>query len=169
MEIKINTEETKIEELKGAIDIIKRAIERRSDNSTQTTIPKKNLEEPEHQEVPQPKQLPIPENKVEPPKPIEEKRRPTPPPHVDLSAISMPDKVNKSFSKPTSMSNNYSSYSTPQKSSKEIVQEIITNMKRKSPEGPLYMQNIISLASTKGLSEDKTRQVVSQLKEEGSI
>jgi len=113
--------------------------------------------------------LPIPENKVEPPKPIEEKRRPTPPPHVDLSAISMPDKVNKSFSKPTSMSNNYSSYSTPQKSSKEIVQEIITNMKRKSPEGPLYMQNIISLASTKGLSEDKTRQVVSQLKEEGSI
>jgi len=175
MEIKIHTEETRVEELKSTIEIIKRAIERRSESGVQTTIPKIETKE-EPPEIPQSPQLPQQEKRIEPIVPIvapkEERPIRTPPPSVDLSAISMgglSEKNGNRHSNSTPITRSVPHPEPPRRNEKDTLQDIIVNLKRKNPNGPLYMQNIVSLANAKGISEDRTRRLVSELKEEGSI
>ena len=165
MEVKIDTEGN-LDDLKQALEIIKKALERRNADKTQQELPAPSQElEPtsslEVQKVEQP---------IEPPK--VEAPEPSPPPSVDISALAMSDygqkKENRTMDTLTH-EKEPTTVSSPQLGEKDTVLEIITNLKRKNPDGPLYMQNIISLANAKGIAEEKARQLVSQLKEEGSI
>lgn len=181
MEIKVSTEETDLEELKQALDIIKRAINKR-DNAGQTELPKEilapvqeeEIKEPEKYEEPEVKQ---PERMIEEPKPIPvkiEQPRRIPPPPVDMSALTMSDRGKRSMSSSNSSmrpSQSFSqpSFQQPKTNEKDSVMEIINNLKRKNPDGPLYMQNIVSLAGSKGISEERTRRLVSELKDSNSI
>ena len=183
MEIKVSTEETDIEELKQALDIIKRAIDRR-DNTTQTELPKEIISQSIPKEEPkEPQMYEEPKIEQESPRMIEqiqpklvqpEPPKRIPPPSIDISALSMSDRgrrpINSIRSNSSSSSSN-SSYSQPQPrlNEKDAVLEIISNLKRKNPDGPLYMQNIISLTNSRGISEEKTRRLVSELKDSGSI
>ncbi len=160
MELKINTEETNLEELKQALELIKKVIERR-DISNETQKKLSPISQPEEEpKIEQPTQ--------EEPQGVEQA---TPPPSVDISALAMSDYGQKNENRTV---NNISSTtqqteSTQQINEKDAVLEIITNLKRKNPNGPLYMQNIISLANAKGIQEEKTRKLVTELKESDSI
>ncbi len=181
MEIKINTEETELEELKQSLDIIKRAINRR-DNAFQTELPKEILQsipqeetkEPEKYEEPKMEQLEQP-RMIEQPKPVVQPMqiappKRTPPPTVDMSALTMSDRGRRSApSMGSSSSFSQPSFQQPRINEKDAVVEIINNLKRKNPDGPLYMQNIVSLANSRGISEERARKLVSELKDSGSI
>lgn len=174
MELKVNTEETEIEELKQSLEIIKKAIERRNSiGGTQKALPlsQETQSEPK-QEVPRVPEIPRMVSQQEKPRNI---------PSIDISALSMSthgstshfSTRNDSSSTPSSL-NNIQKPAPRQESPRSIderdaILEIINNLKRKNPDGPLYMQNIISLANAKGIQEQKTRSLVSELKEEGSI
>lgn len=153
------------------MDIIKKAIERRDNTSeTQKALP-----------LPQEKQQEVKPEIPRIPQPQQEKTR-TPAPSIDISALSMSTRGSTShFSSRNDSSSMQPSlntmqrpetkqeFSRPQTNERDTIMEIITNLKRKNPNGPLYMQNIISLANAKGVSEQKTRSLVSELKEEGTI
>lgn len=179
MEIKVSTEETDIEELKQALDIIKRAINKR-DNTVQTELPKEILPPVQQEEVKEPEKYEEPKVEQETPKLIEQPRpmqieqpKRTPPPAVDMSALTMSDRARRPMSTIRTNSSSSPSFSQPlpqpRINEKDAVMEIINNLKRKNPDGPLYMQNIVSLANSRGISEEKTRRLVSELKDAGSI
>ena len=183
MEIKISTEETDIEELKQALDIIKRAINKR-DSTVQTELPKEILPPVQQEEAKEPEKYEEQKVEQEQPKMVEQPNqfepiqmappKRTPPPNVDMSALTMSDKGRRPMSSPSNGMRSNSSFSQPscqqpKTNEKDAVMEIINNLKRKNPDGPLYMQNIVSLANSRGISEEKTRKLVSELKDSGSI
>lgn len=52
---------------------------------------------------------------------------------------------------------------------KNIVKDIIDELRNKTPSQPIYMSDIISQANSKNIDEEETRRIVNELQNSGSI
>ncbi len=192
MKIAINTETEEIAELRSVVSIIEDAIKRREsgdeeeesydyDSEAQEEGEVSSYEAPEPPKVEQAQEMKIEEPqpvpvKVAPPIP---ERKVTPPPTVDMSALSKStygervEKRNVSGSQPVQhqpIQQQRTIHQTqPLQNNKNVVRGIVQNLKDRNRGGPIQMTDILKMAREKRVSEDETRKLVQELQRESSI
>lgn len=202
MKISINTETEEIAELRATVAIIEDAIKRREDgeeegesydydSETQEEGEVSSYEEPQPQ-VEQPKfqerkieQPIVQERRIEPPVPEKKieipERKVTPPPTVDMSALSKStygERMEKrdisgnyqpAQKTPVQQQRTISQSSQPQQNNKGVVRTIVQTLKDRNRGGPIQMIDIVKMARDKRIGEDETRKLVQELQRESSI
>jgi hypothetical protein len=169
MKLSIDTETEEISELRSAIAIVEEAINRR-ENPEETTETQTTMETPEEpapqEETPEEpaQEEPAPQEETPAEEPAQEEA-----PEVDISKVSMSDYgervENRSMDTPIEAPKEEPA---PQ-DNKTIVKGIIQSLKDKNAGNPIQMQDIVSLAGEKNISEEETRNLVNELQSSSSI